>query len=195
MNDKAAINDMTAGFWALACKYGRSRLLWCTESLFAILTGLACLVAATRGAMPMDADSIREFTETLLAVSATLLGMVMAGFSITVALLDTGLLALIRKQGTLSNMLFPFWWIAASWVVSILSQGITWVMAGTGHGRSILLALLTIEVSLLAYSLFGSLWIVRTVLRFAFARGEMATTVCGKCENNSRSVNDTTCLG
>ncbi|NPV52189.1 MAG: hypothetical protein HPY71_01545 [Firmicutes bacterium] len=167
-------DSIADGFWKLAHKYGLGRLLWCSESWLAILAALMVYIFALQDVIAVNAIRMREFSGQMLTASATLFGVLIAGFSITVSMLDSKLLAVMWRSGVMQKLVFPFWWVSAFWIVSLIIQGITWLVSSNGTSSSVLLVMFVLEIGITSYALFGTLWAIGAILRFTFAKAALS---------------------
>lgn len=96
------------------------------ETSLAFLIAIAVTVVVHIGNNVVDvANSIAG---TLFSASTQLLGIVIAGFAISTAVLDPKFSRFVSKVGALEGLLFPFWLNTAQWVGAMVLSGILYVM-------------------------------------------------------------------
>jgi hypothetical protein len=111
----------------------------------------------------MDNDSYKEIfpyvSDTIASISATLMGIIIAGLAIIVALAMGDVLNLLLKNKTLQKLLFPFWFVTLLWALStliaILLNFIPLLVS-----KNIEIYILTFEVFLFIYALFGTVGLI-----------------------------------
>jgi hypothetical protein len=117
-------------------------------------------------------DLIDYTSDTIASISATLMGIVIAGLAILISLTQGKLLALFLHRNILQKFLFPFWIMTFTWGLStlfcVLLKLIEW-MEPAYH-----LWVLTIEVFVFSYSLLGTISLMGHAIRFGLyvARAE-----------------------
>ena len=113
-----------------SCWAFRDKIVWSWDFLAAALA----LVAAY--ALPSD-QQVGKLSEPLataaVALGAALVGVVVAGLAVVVALLDDELLVLMNKDeksGGVAGHLFPYWFVTGTGVATFLSA-LLLLLAGT----------------------------------------------------------------
>jgi hypothetical protein len=107
------------GFWP-TCWTFRDKIVWSWDFLaFVLLVGAAY-------ALPSD-QQVGKLSEPLataaLALGAALVGVVVAGLAVVVALLDDDFLVLMdrdEKSGRVAGHLFPYWFVTGVGVATFL---------------------------------------------------------------------------
>jgi hypothetical protein len=65
-------------------------------------------------------DLINYVSNTIASISATILGIVIAGLAILITLTQGKLLGLFLQKNILQKFLFPFWIVTGMWAISTL---------------------------------------------------------------------------
>ncbi len=103
-----------------SCWAFRDKIVWSWDFLAAALTLIAAYV------LPSDqqVDKLSEPLATAaVALGAALVGVVVAGLAVVVALLDDELLVLMNKDdksGRVAGHLFPYWFVTGTGVATFL---------------------------------------------------------------------------
>ena len=107
------------GFFA-SCWAFRDKIVWTWDFLALLVTGVLAFV------LPTD-DQVKQLAPLLatasLALGAALVGVVVAGLAVVVALLDDELLALMEsdeKSGRVAGHLFAYWLVTGTGIASFL---------------------------------------------------------------------------
>ncbi|KAA1808164.1 hypothetical protein CN417_01435 [Bacillus thuringiensis] len=100
----------------------------------------------------------------LPGVSASILGIIIAGLSIIVALTSGKILHLLLKNKTLQNLLFPFWYAAALWgIIIVITMSFPIIIKITT--MKILIYSIVFVLSLTIYTLFGTIALIGNTIR------------------------------
>lgn len=117
-------------FWRMLKEYGGIlRIVLSGDFVLALLIGIAVGVF-------VDTYTFKRFIPTMLSVSSALLSVVIAAIAILASISDPKLMLALKKEKLLRTLLFPYWLIVFSLIVSILLDSITflfwpqWVTVG-----------------------------------------------------------------
>lgn len=106
-----------------------------------------------------------EYTsDTIASISASLLGIVIAGLAILISLTQGKLLSLFLQKNILQKFLFPFWVFAGAWALSTLICICLKLIEYLD--RDILLYVFTFEVFVFVYALLGTVSLMGHAIRF-----------------------------
>ncbi|MFD1850975.1 hypothetical protein [Oceanobacillus bengalensis] len=113
-------------------------------------------------------DLIRKLadymTNVLPSVSATLLGIIIAGLAIIVALSTGNIYNHLLENRTLQKLLFPFWYAASLWGVLILLLLVLKVLLLISTMKVIFIGIILI-IFFLNYALFGTMALIGNRIR------------------------------
>lgn len=107
------------GFWRVFHRYKKvARGLWSRwEIIIAILSGVFTVVVIEMAKQPLlVAHMVADVT---LSASVQLLGIVVAGFAISTAVIDPKFGRFALRVGSLEGLLFPFWFNAILWGINV----------------------------------------------------------------------------
>ncbi|MBA2943196.1 hypothetical protein HZF08_33540 [Paenibacillus sp. CGMCC 1.16610] len=112
-----------------------------------------------------DFSELIDYTsDTIASISATLMGIVIAGLAILISLTQGKLLTIFLQKNILQKFLFPFWVMTFLWGISslicILIKLLQWM------SPVILLYVFTVEVFIFVYALFGTISLMGHAIRF-----------------------------
>ncbi|MBJ7956824.1 hypothetical protein JDS77_03665 [Bacillus cereus group sp. N28] len=130
----------------------------------AILTGILfyfILVRMTDQEIPEIANYISNI---LPGVSASILGIIIAGLSIVVALTSGKIFHLLLKNRTLQNLLFPFWYAATLWGI-LLFVSMSFPILIKMITIKPLVYILAITFSFFIYTLCGTIALIGNTIR------------------------------
>lgn len=107
---------------------------------------------------------LEYFSDTMASISATLLGIILAGLAIIVALAAGNILRLMLKGKILHKLLFPFWYVTVLWSISTALSifiGISDLLLSNSHVE----LLLAIEVFIFTYSIYATVGLVGSSIK------------------------------
>jgi hypothetical protein len=107
------------GFFASVWLF-RDKIVWSWDCLAAAIVLLVAALAPTDEQVEKLADPLGT---AAIALGATLVGVVVAGLAVVVAMLDDELLALMdtdEKSGRVPGHMFPYWFVTATGVATFL---------------------------------------------------------------------------
>ncbi|RVT67645.1 hypothetical protein [Niallia taxi] len=116
----------------------------------------------------MDAQSYADIfpyiSDTIASISATLMGIILAGLAIIVGLAVGDILNLLLRGKTLQKLLFPFWLVTLLWAIStIIAISLNFVPLFVS--KSVELYLLSFEVFIFTYSVFGTVGLIGSTIK------------------------------
>lgn len=105
-------------------------------------------------------DKIAEyFGDQIASISATLLGIIIAGFAIILAVANGKILNLLLAESTLQKLLYPFWFISFFWALSTFVAVLIAFLPNL-ISYSILKYVISAEVFIFTYSLCGTIILI-----------------------------------
>jgi|GEM_PF-2780077 len=105
-------------------------------------------------------DNIAKyFGDPIASISATLLGIIIAGFAIILAVANGKILNLLLAESTLQKLLYPFWFISFFWALSTFVAVLIAFLPNV-VSYSILKHVLCAEVFIFTYSLCGTVILI-----------------------------------
>jgi len=120
-----------------------------------------------------DFSKLAEYYSNIIAsVSATLLGIVLAGLAILIALMQGKVLGLLLRKNVLQKFLFPFWIIAASWAISVLLSVSMYLFYE--ELSTIYVYVLSTESFVFTYSLLGSISLMGHSIKLGIMLAELS---------------------
>jgi len=102
------------------CWAFRDKIIWTWDFLALVIVAVAAFTLATDAQVVQLAPVLATAT---LALGAALVGVVVAGLAVVVALLDDDLLILMEadeKSGRVAGHLFPYWLVTGTGIASFL---------------------------------------------------------------------------
>lgn len=140
-------------------------------------------------------DVANSIAGTLFSSSTQLLGIVVAGFAISTAVLDPKFSKFVSKVGALEGLLFPFWFNTAQWVGAMVLSGILYIMTSV-KGITVPLWLVqgTIFITVLWFSLTVSFLVslVGSLFKLAIYRGAFEEVASSKAGSPGSAPKDDT---
>ncbi|MGM1050264.1 MAG: hypothetical protein ACQEXX_29660 [Bacillota bacterium] len=109
-------------------------------------------------------ELIEYSSNTIASISATLLGIVIAGLAILISLSQGKLLSIFLQKNILQKFLFPFWVFTGAWALSTLVC-ISLKLFEYFHYK-VLLYIMTFEVFVFVYALLGTVSLMGHAIRF-----------------------------
>lgn len=157
-------------FCKLLARYGVRRIVTSVDFLSALLVGIVVLVWGT--ATP---EMLRQLEASVLGhlvqASASMLGIVVAGFAILGTVSDRELAYQQYKLGTLATLLFPFWLVSGCWMATLI---VGLIHVGLSSMEMLPFPLARVMLSLVVFAfVFGAVATVRlvgTILKVAYLR-------------------------
>jgi hypothetical protein len=138
----------------VSCWTFRDTIVWSWDFAAAVIVGVLAWT------LPTDLQVV-AFVEPLaaagVALGAALVGVVVAGLAVVVALLDDALLALMEtdvKSGYVAGHIFPYWFVTATGVVTLL-LGTLLSVAGEALYPELLRPLFAAEAAFLVWTVLG----------------------------------------
>ncbi|MCM3144690.1 hypothetical protein [Brevibacillus sp. MER 51] len=104
-------------------------------------------------------DIAEYFGDPIASISATLLGIIIAGFAIILAVANGKILNLLLEDSTLQKLLYPFWFISFFWALSTFLS-IVIVFLSNLVSENIMKYVFCAEVFIFTYSLCGTVILI-----------------------------------
>ncbi|MCU5129368.1 MULTISPECIES: hypothetical protein [Bacillus cereus group] len=130
----------------------------------AVLIGIISYFTLVRMKNQTIIDIANYISNILPGVSASILGIIIAGLSIVVALTSGKIFHLLLKNKTLQNLLFPFWYAATLWGI-LLFVSMSFPILIKTITIKLLLYILTITFSFFVYTLCGTIALIGNTIR------------------------------
>lgn len=104
------------------------------------------------------------FSDTIASISATLMGIIIAGLALIVALAMGDVLNLLLKNQTLQKLLFPFWMCTLLWAVStFISISLNFIHLFLN--KNIEIYIISFEIFIFTYTLFATVGLIGSSIR------------------------------
>lgn len=103
-------------------------------------------------------------SDTIASISATLMGIILAGLAIIVGLAAGDLLNLLSRGKTLHKLLFPFWFTTLLWAVSTMIA-ISLNFLPIFLTKSIEIYIVSFEAFIFIYSLLGTVGLIGSSIK------------------------------
>lgn len=180
LNDRSRLR----GFWA-SCWYFRDKIVWSWDFGLFLTATLAAAV------LPSDkevSDLLAPLTDAAMVLAAALVGVVVAGLAVVVALLDDELLSLMEgdeRSGRVAGHLFPYWFVTATGIATFLLAlaiqlfGVVLAPVGVRIGFALV-------VGLAVWTALGVLNLVGSLNLLAINRALLARIRLGRDEADHR---------
>lgn len=118
-------------------------------------------------------DIANYISNILPGVSASILGIIIAGLSIVVALTSGKIIHLLLKNKTLQNLLFPFWFAAALWALLLIFSMVLPLLIKL-IPIYILKNFLIIILVVFIYTLYGTISLVGNTIRIMLILAQLS---------------------
>ncbi|MDX5476221.1 MAG: hypothetical protein LPK00_11865 [Bacillaceae bacterium] len=142
----------TTSFWFLLKTVSIKNLFINIRTLLSILFSLSFYYLFTG----KDIDTTAQyFGNTIATISASLLGIVIAGLAILIAVLQGRIFGVLLQKKLLQRFLFPFWFITFLWGISTIICLIIAIFYSMISSQ-VLLVVMSIEIFIFTYSLLGT---------------------------------------
>jgi hypothetical protein len=152
-------SERVRGFLA-SCWHFRNKIVWSWDFLAALVVGVLALFLPSNAQL---VDLSMAMGSAGILVGTTLIGVVIAGLAVVVALLDDQLLALMQSDevsGGVSGHLFPFWFVTATGVATVLLAVLLTLESAVTIAPDLLRAPFVLVASLLVWTVLGVLNLV-----------------------------------
>jgi len=128
-----------------------------------------------------DFSHLVEYTsDTIASISATILGIVIAGLAILISLTQGKLLSLFLQKNILQKFLFPFWVFTGAWALSTLICII--IKLFQYFEPELLLYIFTTEVFVFVYALLGTVSLMGHAIRFGLYIAQITDVINDETE-------------
>lgn len=157
--------DGNLTFWSLLRTSKIRNITWKYPVFY-----LAAIVAyiAYRYLHKMDDESygaiFNYFSDTIASISATLMGIIIAGLALIVALAMGEVLNLLLREQTLQKLLFPFWYCTLLWSLSTITA-IALNFIPLFVNKNVEIYIITFEVFIFTYALFGTVGLIGSSIK------------------------------
>lgn len=160
------VNDLN--FLESLDRFGPKRLIICWETFIAFLGVLFLLIMFLIYPGKLEGFP-KGYIQQLLALSGIVFAIEITGFSISLMVMDSKFIGLLWRKGVLSNLLFPFWWVAAAWIATLLTELVALILIQL-HILIMVRILVVISTFLIIYSLAATLYLVGLVFKLTMLR-------------------------
>jgi hypothetical protein len=153
------------GFWSLLRTAKIKNITWKYPVFYiAAITAYLSYVFLEK----MDNGSYEEvipYVSSVIApISATLMGIIIAGLAVIVALSMGEILNLLLKNKTLQKLLFPFWYCALMWSIStFLAVFLKFVPLFVS--KKIEIYMISLEFFVFTYALFATVGLIGSAIK------------------------------
>lgn len=155
----------TTSFFAMLRTVGIRNIVWKNIGFYiALLTSFATWYYFKERDMDYFKSSSAYIGDTIASVSGTLLGIILAGLAIIVAIANGKILHLLLANKMLQKILTPFWLVSVCWGLStFICILINFVVSMSSI--KIVLALTVMESFIFMYSLCGTINLIGNTIR------------------------------
>jgi hypothetical protein len=154
MSRNERITHKTTGFFSLLKIAGLKNLFLNLSTLIALISTLLFWYY-NKNYNPDIQKLIDYYSDTVGSISATLLGIVIAGLAILIAVFQGKILGSLLKNRILQKFLFPFWFVTVMWGLSTFNC----ILLNTfsSINKNLLTIVLYFEIFIFVYSLFATI--------------------------------------
>lgn len=140
---------------------------WELALAIAMGTGLFCILRNE----PNSLISLDKLAGLIFAASASVMGIAVAGFAISTAVLSGSFSNLLMQERILDKILFPFWFNSVLWMVSLFSSGVFFVFEEFTTNWVVTTVLASLSVVVFSLSVSFTVSMVGVVLKLTLLRG------------------------
>lgn len=170
MSRKNRVTPDTVNFYHLLKSVKMTALIFNFSFLFSVL--ITVLFKYYGSYSKATIQSLIEYLSGIIGpASATLLGIVLTGLAILIALFRENISGLLVKHGLLQRFLFPFWFVSILWGVS------TFICTGfklfQGLPYKYLIYAIHFEIFIFIYALFSTVALLGHAIKVAIILADL----------------------
>lgn len=166
------VTESTTSFWSLLNLVKVKTLIVNFSFLISIFITVAFYLVMSRKSDLLN--TVNYFSNTIASISATLMGIVIAGLAILIALVQGKVLGLLLQKSVLQKFLFPFWFLSGTWALStLLSTSSLFFYDPIGD---YIVYYLSFNFFAFTYSLFGTISLMGHAIRLGLFLATLPTT-------------------
>jgi len=165
--------DENISFWSLLRNTKIGTLTWKYPIFyFSIIVAYGCYRVFKVLSKDTYVSLFPYISDTIASISATLMGIILAGLAIIVGLAVGDILNLLLKGKILQKLLFPFWFVTLLWAVSTLTA-ISLYFIPYLVNKEIEIIFLSFQSFIFTYALLGTVSLIGSTIKIMVLIAEL----------------------